>query len=285
MTNSSKQNTNTPQGDKKKGRTPPISSNKKDNVANSRIIPKHKNNQTGKAMKLAPIGKFDFSTIKAPEGGSIMAAQASGAGVTNTQEVVYRVERYFDTELTTALPVNIYYFDEIQKFFAAGSEISETGNVLARPKTITAYVLPRARNSDVSTSTYVAACCVQANASISKRTLANVQNTVIKPDFNIEWKKVYHLNVDKTFRNTTLEPFMNKAGFSLFEISIINPDDGTVVTEPVQVRLVITYAQNMPPLAEISDEIVPVSSWTTGGTYTSALNYAQVQPLRIQNMS
>lgn len=209
--------------------------------------------------------------------------QLAASDSSNQNEIKFKITDFFDySPSSTGGAVLPYWFDLTQDLVGDTDEGSDT---LIRPERVQVWVLPRARNADVAASTFVALTGVRAKAPGGGTTvLANSQNTVVQPDFNIKWRKVLDWKADDLFRNTEIAPVVSSRRQDLFRMQCIDADDGDTTTEAVQVRVEIDASQVIPLKNVIEvDSGTYVGSWNADSTPTVTKSFAMIQPLSLAN--
>lgn len=211
------------------------------------------------------------------------------------RELLFRAVDYLDwgPNLEKVLQYTVSNNQDFLKG-SGGPDLNDTG--MARLQDISCWVLPRAANAQIATSTFqalystpaVPALDVIFDSGTSDQATSQVaqRSTTVNPTFNTKWVQVGYTNFDRVFASSNLMPVAGTndqrttVGFSL---ALIDPDDGSTFTDPVQLMVVSTFAQTLPLTTSVR----------AGTTYTSSFNsvapsaigdkYAMVELLRLQD--
>lgn len=226
--------------------------------------------------------------------------RSTGFNSSNTRELVLTMDDYFDWTLDTEtilpqptpLPIRDYNINIVNPFFTSSQELS-AGLVIRR---CTVYVLPKASNNEVATSSFVFQAIVPARQNLEGTTFleerkVGVVNTIVKPDFNINWTRVATFNYLTLFRDSNIVPVTftgspsSKIIQTLFRFSLVNPDDGSPLDQTIQVRVHV----------EATAPIPPVTFWDMGpssgfkewdrleNNFTPSSTFVMTQLKKIQN--
>ena len=210
----------------------------------------------------------------------------SSTGMANQKEVHYQIIDWHDWNSSAENgPVQAYWFDLLQDYLGNNDDY---GSSLSRVVGVTVYCLPRASNSQVATTSYVVLAGVPVHVPDTTETvLANATNTIIRPTFNVKWRKVLHYTADQLFGNSEVTPNYGLGRMQcLYSLSCIDPDDGTPLNNPVQIATVIEFAQVLPVKNRV------IAAVTTGQQFgqpalptAKSDTFAMVKPMRLSNFT
>lgn len=228
---------------------------------------------------------------------SLVAAQRSltaGSAVTNMKELRYRIRDYFDYEVKssdTGVGLATILANSKGLWQLGSGSIPDAGDTLNRVRRVRAWVLPRAVNASVSTTSFVASCAVPivpAGEGAGAR-LAAVRNTIVNPTFNIEWVLVQDYLAKDVWGDNMALPLSagsTKDNPEVLRLAILNPDDGTILKDTqVQVCYEIEYAMSMPAAAEVATSVGYTAGWTTQGPGAFNDTFVQIEMLGVSNYS
>lgn len=207
---------------------------------------------------------------------------ASGT-VANTKELNFRTTTFFDWDNPTAsgTPVARYIWSRAQASLSNQGLLKS--NVLSRLKSVRVWVLPRAQNALVADTAYAVLFGVPVVDAESTKSLTATRNTVVKPDFNIQWILAGEYGPEIFDDNMAL-PDTSGDEQCIFEMTCVNIDDGSaLVDESVQVAVEINYAQPLPVEATTKVAVAKAASFE-GKLFTAAENqFGMVELTHLSN--
>lgn len=224
--------------------------------------PHSKQNQRNKgARKLAPplpIKTHEPTTLY--DGFMNKGSNAGSTVVSN--EVALCITRYFDYQgvaaaegppVVAAASVYNFVFDQEQELLgsvAGPPGISGQGAVALKVRKCKVFVYPRSVNAANNESVYAVIASVPVKSGTVASTAAipfnaHQQTTVVPPTFTPKWHKVLDVNYGKLFKDgTILPPGTDGTGLTLFQLAVINPDDGLPITDQAyQFKVVVDVSQ------------------------------------------
>lgn len=219
---------------------------------------------------------------------------SSGGFTAQTKELKVRATDYLDWTPGDTNAVLNYAFRQVQSFFTVGALSPKPISKIDR---VTVYVLPRASNAAIASTSFMALYNTPALSSVNDETqTAGAQNTqravsqrstLVNPTFNTKWVKVGYTNFNKTFNSSQLLPVRvdtadgTSAGINLFELAMLDVDSGESFKDAVQLRVDVEYTQTLSTTT--NQEISTVYTNSFGATITPvfAQTYAQVELLSV----
>lgn len=211
--------------------------------------------------------------------------ESSGLSTTNQREVHFRSVDFFDYgNILEGNGVFTYWWNLTQNFLGVPSGTS--GAVISRPKRVSVWVLPRASNGNMAHTSFACLSGVPGKpASGDATVLANSRNTLVRPTFNVKWRKVLSASFDTLFRNTEFSPLTSASGNAqaLFQLALVNPDDGSQFDDEVQVAVQVDWAEVLPPQTSISVGNTTSPSFGVISDPGLAETYAMVEAVSLQD--
>lgn len=221
-------------------------------------------------------------SLQAPSATVSSFAQASGSTAVR-KEVTFRVTDFFDYTVSGVKTVLTPVYSE---FLASGTPATTQQR---RVKRVRLFCLPLAVNADTVQTTFVVLYSVPVTSPGGGVRLASTRSTVVKPDFNIQWKEVGSSDLSKVWDETVSFPLEKSDLRALFRFAVVDADSGAdwdAETSPIQFAYVVEYAeelnvQNTCTAAIHNDDSFDASLETA--TLTPSSTLALVEPLRLGN--
>lgn len=211
----------------------------------------------------------------------------------NNKEILVVAQDFLDYKAESGKPVLNYDFGAEQAIFAfqSGAPNAVPGVI---PRKVEVYALPRASNANVSSTSYIVAYSTvgapYANIGDGTRvTRAYAQrNTIINPTFNVNWKMVGMTNFDSLFDSSMVVPTgPSGTQFSLFRLSILDPDSGLPINADIQLRIVITYSAPLPVQGAIRRAVAYIDEFAddsdAGGVAPLSTDFAMIKMVSLQD--
>jgi hypothetical protein len=201
-----------------------------------------------------PIGGFGSRPLPTPESMYIRGPRLSGGGngsVTTKKELGIKLTDYFDYSSFDAAAggvpqfVSNYFWDVNQNLFNTSSDPpGGQENTFCRVRSLCVWVMPQSRDfggtlaaqpqtnarAMFTVNAQVPGVTTQPSASSFEAYALNTQVTNVLPTINPTWKKVLSCDLQKTFQSGVARPVFAGPFPSqqcLFQMSIVNPTDGT----------------------------------------------------------
>lgn len=207
--------------------------------------------------------------------------------------MTYQYTDFFDYKATTASSdeVVVVNADVSQSIFPGDSGIVGSGASLARVRKVEAWVLPRASNSEIASTSFIAATGVLARTSVDTGAvrLVAVKNTIVNPTFNTKWVKVVNYTTKQVFGDNLAFPLATgsaKEVLELFRIAMLNPDDGdAILNQDFQVMYRVTMAINLPIAVSRNVGVQNVASWISESSGAAAPSFVMAEVKGISHLS
>jgi hypothetical protein len=199
-----------------------------------------------------PIAPAEMYLKQPKNKGRKRGMKGGGTGsVTTKNELGLRLTDFFEYTTFDATAggvpqvVNNYYWEVNQNLFdTAGSPPGGQEQTFCRVRQVCVWVMPLCRafgpisgdvqpqdNSNAMLTVNVQTPGVGTQFGSTTQAFAtNTQVTNVLPTINPKWKKVFTCDLQKTFQSGTIRPVFASTQPSqqcLFQMSIVNPDDGT----------------------------------------------------------
>lgn len=256
-------------------------------VSQTKKVTNRAGNGLGKRLAGARAAKTGTDCLAA----QLTALTIGASGVTgNTKEVVWRATDFFDTSADAVTsPVQVVYFDNEQAFNgpSGGTNISGQSSNFSRPIRCEAWVLPKSNPSANSSSSvvYSTALAVRPNGESLAIGYMGVQQTMVKPDFQVDWTRIGSWDYEELFRKSNVLPAVSGTGVELFRVAALDPDTGMAMGADAQVMYTIHFSQNLPAQSSIRGGVAAAQGWDTTPAYTAGDEFALVEPIGLQNRS
>lgn len=213
-----------------------------------------------------------------------------------------RVTDYLDWTVADTKGVLTYCFQDRQTFIASQNPTGGAGNTglaVSKIKKITVWALPRSVNAANATSMYQTLFSVPCLTSVNNEnqsveaqdttTSMAQMATTVNPTFNVKWTKIGYANFDHVFRSSQLLPVRvdasdgSSSGWACFQLSIIDPDNNTVVTDAVQLAVTVEFAQTLPIASAAAVSVAYSATFGAPPTPLYANQYMMTELVKVQN--
>lgn len=214
--------------------------------------------------------------------------EMAGASNSNQKEGLIECVTFFDyfgaTDKSKAVKTAGWNLN--QDLLGQVSGLGTSAGIVCKPTRVDFYCLPRTTiNSSVAQRTFVALFGLGVTSGAAGQVITATQNTVIQPDYNIEWIHLGGWSSDHVFRDSNLQPQVDGEVQQIGKLSFVDPESGTPAgdNEEFQCAIVVTAAQAMPVLNDVNVAYSDNSDWT-GVAKDAVGRYAMMDLKGLRNM-